>query len=128
MSTFREIEEVYKDDIIKKQKMVKFTAENIGDMEGELDQTAYYHDCVYFILDAKSNAVKIGVSHSVTERMIDVQVGNPNKLKVIAVITLRDSEQGDIEGELHRRFRHFRMRGEWFRYEGELKSFIENLP
>ncbi len=128
MSTHREIEEAYKDEIIKKSKMVKFTGENVGDMEGELNQASFYHESVYFILDAKSNAVKIGTSHSVEERMIDIQVGNPNKLRVIAVIPQGDSEQGNIEKELHGKFKHLRMRGEWFKYDGELKSFIKNLP
>jgi len=124
MSTFREIEQVYKDDIIRKQKMIKDMAENLGEMEGELDQSSFYEDSTYFILDAKSNAVKIGkTSQTIKEKMVSIQYGNPNKLRVIAVI-----EREDIEEELHLKFRRLRMRGEWFRYEGELKSFIEDLP
>jgi hypothetical protein len=31
------------------------------------------------------------------------------------------------EADLHRRFRTFRVRGEWFRYSDELRSFVEEI-
>jgi hypothetical protein len=31
------------------------------------------------------------------------------------------------EGTLHQRFAKLRVRGEWFRYEGALKEYVERL-
>lgn len=117
MSTFREIEEVYLEDIIKKQKMTKsIVAESIGELMS-LDR-----EDAYFILDEKSNAVKIGISWFIEKRLRAIQSCNPNKLKIIAIIPCGD------ENELHCKFEDFWIHGEWFKYEGELKSYIEKLP
>ena len=117
MSKWHEIREVYLNDIIKKQKMSKgITGESPGEMDGELFQD------VYFILDEKNNAVKIGASWFTEKRLPAIQAHNPNKLKIIAEIF-----RGD-EKRLHRRFENLHIHGEWFKYEGELKSFIQELP
>ena len=84
---------------------------------------------VYFILDEKSNAVKIGKANNIQERFSDLQTGNPNTLEVIYFIecdTVERSEQ--LEKKLHKKFDALRIRtnGEWFRYdESTFRQFFK---
>jgi hypothetical protein len=74
---------------------------------------------VYFI--ACNDAVKIGTAVNVTSRFNTLQIGNPDPLCLLGAIP------GDeiLEKALHRRFKHLRIRGEWFRNTDELAAFIE---
>jgi hypothetical protein len=72
--------------------------------------------------------VKIGVASSpdpgaVRVRVAELQTGNPYQLQLVHVI------RGDCGSEhaLHRRFKHIRVRSEWFRECDELIRFIESL-
>lgn len=71
---------------------------------------------VYFIHDAASHAIKIGLAKDVERRLSILQIGNPNCLQLIAVIP------GDerLEHLLHYAFMPDRIRGEWFRDEALL--------
>jgi hypothetical protein len=80
---------------------------------------------VYFIgaiiTEGESAAVKIGYSSSdPRKRLQKLQIGNPDKLYMLAW----ESGTFDDERALHRRFDHLWLRGEWFRYEGELESYL----
>lgn len=78
---------------------------------------------IYFIQQGCDGPIKIGYSNNnVYERLISLQIGNPNELKLIEEIpgTRR------VEKKLHKRFSNERIRGEWFEYSERLKLFIEN--
>lgn len=78
---------------------------------------------VYFALAEDQQLVKIGVGRNVWKRLEQIQTSCPYKLRIVAVL-----EDGHLkEQELHRRFAAYRLQGEWFRYEGELKSFIDEI-
>ena len=67
---------------------------------------------VYFIQSGDIGPVKIGwTSYGVERRLTELQCGNPEVLHIRRVIdgmSLRD------EFEMHKRFSHLRIRGEWF--------------
>ena len=65
--------------------------------------------------------VKIGWSNTLTRRIASIQQGVPGKLTIFGQL------EGDITAErtLHRRFAKYRIRGEWFRHEGELAEWIK---
>lgn len=65
--------------------------------------------------------VKIGVSTDVYERVATIQA--PEELKIYAIL------DGWItkEKQLHRRFSAYRLRGEWFKHEGELAKWIAHV-
>lgn len=65
---------------------------------------------VYLIQAQPSGAVKIGYSKDVYRRLASLQTANAETLSVVGVLDL------DMDGEkaLHKRFRHFRLSGEWF--------------
>lgn len=67
--------------------------------------------------------IKIGWSTDIRSRIDALQLGVPETLKVYGIIF------GDrrTEPTLHRRFTAQRLRGEWFRYEGELKIWVDDL-
>lgn len=72
----------------------------------------------YFITQG-DDYCKIGVTKNITHRMSGLQTSSPQKLH------LRKTLQGDVERSMHDRFSHLRVRGEWFRYEGALREFVE---
>lgn len=77
---------------------------------------------IYFIL-AKHKFVKIGYSANPKSRLKELSTGNPFKLKLLATMPgLHFTEK-----ELHTVFERFRMEGEWFRYDGQLKACIDSF-
>jgi hypothetical protein len=65
--------------------------------------------------------VKIGWSQNVVARKTELQTGVPERLKTYAVLNVIR----DMESDLHRRFWAYRLQGEWFRLEGELRDWVE---
>ena len=65
---------------------------------------------VYFVQCSETKFIKIGYAQSPIQRLQELQVGSPHKLKLIAEM------RGDIAAEhkIHDRFSHYRYRGEWF--------------
>jgi hypothetical protein len=78
---------------------------------------------VYFVQESGAGAIKIGTTKNVSTRVREMAVGTPHLLAVLAVIEgNRNTEQA-----LHRRFRHARIRGEWFRPVPELLDYIASI-
>lgn len=65
--------------------------------------------------------VKIGVSTDIYDRVASIQA--PEELKIYAILDGWISQ----EKELHRQFAEYRLRGEWFRHDGELAKWIAKI-
>lgn len=92
--------------------------ERVSGMNGKSDATGW----VYFIRAPGPNGlVKIGFARQPVQRLIDLQIGSPVEL------TLIGCHRGTMADETgwHRRFAHLRVRGEWFRYEPDLRKAIK---
>lgn len=79
---------------------------------------------VYFVqCMAEDRPVEIGTAmrDGVGYRMADLQVGNPFELRLLGTMPGGYAK----EAELHRRFAHLRIRGEWFRSEPELLAVVD---
>lgn len=76
---------------------------------------------LYFIQQDKY--IKIGYTKNIKTRLSDLQVSSPVKLNVLG---LMDGTFED-EAEMHKKFRHLSVNGEWFRYTDELVEFIDSL-
>ncbi len=76
---------------------------------------------VYFVEGA--GAIKIGTSTDVRSRLSTLQIASPYELTLLVTIP------GDHEREraLHDRFDRERLRGEWFRGDGELRMLVQML-
>jgi len=76
---------------------------------------------IYFI-KSESGHVKIGYSENGVEQRINaLQCGCPFELTLLKAI------DGDREQEqlLHRKFKSFRCKGEWFSFTDEIMNFLE---
>jgi hypothetical protein len=78
---------------------------------------AYFIGCK--VDDEISPFVKIGRG-DVEQRLSTLQIGCPYQLAIIGVTN------NYSETELHQRFNHLRVRGEWFRLDKELQRLIFN--
>ena len=68
---------------------------------------------VYFITDG--HFVKIGKANNIQQRLLFLQTGNPNKLKVLKVISCKDSQEAfELETFFHHCFADKRKQSEWF--------------
>jgi hypothetical protein len=76
---------------------------------------------VYFIRGG--DLIKIGTSANPAGRLREMQTGNAMELSLIG--TFQGGRRQ--ERELHMRFAHLRVRGEWFRAEEDLQKEIDRL-
>jgi hypothetical protein len=72
----------------------------------------------YFILNAIERAVKIGRSLDPERRLAQLQTGCAYDLQLLLVI------EGNHERQLHQRWQHLRMEGEWFKATDELLLYV----
>lgn len=74
---------------------------------------------VYFVSD--SRAIKIGKAVNPDKRLLELQTGNPNALKILYLIPCKTQKSAhDIESFLHRVYKMFKMEGEWFDLIGRI--------
>ncbi len=84
---------------------------------------AYNDEVVYFIVTEDRNYVKIGTSRNASERLSELQTGNPQRLVVLKTIP------GGHEKErlVHALWEKDRQMGEWFTLSSELLAWIHEL-
>ncbi len=82
--------------------------------------------CTIYFIKAPSGHVKIGSTHptKLRERIAELQVGNHQQLELIRIIENASREQ---EAWLHKQFKNFRIRGEWFKFTEEMLTVIIDL-
>lgn len=82
---------------------------------------------VYFVRPEGPDVyVKIGVARDIDRRMPELQLAWPVRLIVIGKQWSDDAVA--LERDLHRRFAHLHVRGEWHRLTGDLAAYIAGLP
>jgi hypothetical protein len=81
------------------------------------------HSFVYFVQAGESGPIKIGRAQSPTFRLPNLQVGNHERLRLLAVVP-----GGPImEAALHRYFGKGRLGGEWFKPTPRLVRLIAEI-
>lgn len=78
---------------------------------------------VYFIQAVSGGPIKIGVGSDPASRLLALQPGNPEQLRIAGVIRGGGYAR---ERDLHTRFRASRLYGEWFEPTPELLTLIES--
>lgn len=78
---------------------------------------------VYFVLDPKTNEIKIGETKEPRERIAQLEQEAGHPLLVLAVV----EDRLPLEKVLHIKFDHLMTRGERFSAEPELIAFINEL-
>ena len=102
---------------------------------GVLGRRSCYRHYIYFILDIEYDAVKIGISVNVKGRLKAIQSHNLHPLKILKTVRCEyliskipaNSLSRSYEQRIHKVFQDQQITGEWFKYEGVLKKFIEKL-
>lgn len=80
---------------------------------------------VYIIHDIYAGKVKIGKANDVHLRLQELQVGNPNELRIANIFPCNsDAEALLLEQQLHQKYDEYWVRGEWFEYLEEFESDI----
>lgn len=77
---------------------------------------------IYFIQNSEG-PIKIGYSKNVKTRFESLQSSNPDTLILLAEVKGNKT----MEQELHNKFSHLKIRGEWFKPERELTEHIQFL-
>lgn len=77
---------------------------------------------VYFVLQGEF--IKIGVASNIRKRLKSAGTFAPCEMKLLAWQRGGRKEEQD----LHAQFHSLRARGEWFRFEGELRRYVASLP
>lgn len=93
---------------------LNFAYDEDEDEDEELDNE------LYFILEAQSNSIKIGVSKDVEKRLSQLQTSNAFPLLLIG----RMQNRIDLEKNLHEKFKKYRLKGEWFSTNVSLIEYI----
>jgi len=76
---------------------------------------------IYFIQNGLEGDIKIGFSLNPNERIKSLQTGSPSTHRILLV---KEGTQKDEEG-LHKKFKKFRTKGEWFEPNEEILIFID---
>jgi hypothetical protein len=82
---------------------------------------------VYFIQLGSAGPIKIGYASNVRRRVHNLQTAHVGSLRVLATIHRPALDALALESEMHRRFGHLRLRGEWFSDGDDLLAFIKGL-
>jgi hypothetical protein len=75
---------------------------------------------IYVIVDETETCCKIGYSANPKKRCQDIQTSIPFNVELVIAVdgTIQDEKQ------VHRRFDHLRMKGEWFEYEDTIVKYL----
>lgn len=79
---------------------------------------------IYFIQSGEDGAIKIGYSEnegSIGRRLSSLQTGNPKQLYLRGI--LRGNRE--VELGIHKMFKKYNVRGEWFKPEKEIITFMK---
>lgn len=109
------------DDVAKIDRPVKL-AHFVSDYIGCACLSAPQTPCVYFV--KAGEFVKIGYSKDFSNRIGGIQTGCPITLEPL--LFFANCEACD-ERDIHATFRELRTNGEWFKYEGSLRSSVEEF-
>lgn len=67
---------------------------------------------------------KIGYSKNVESRLITLQTGNPDVLKIHHKIELPEERARLVENKIHKEYSYLRIKGEWFKMNPETAKGI----
>lgn len=83
---------------------------------------------VYFVVSVGNPLrMKIGKAKDVARRVAELQIGNAERLQLLAELRCKSEMHAKhMEGEAHRYFAFARKRGEWFMYDKKIGNKVRN--
>ena len=82
---------------------------------------------IYLIRQGDSNYYKIGMSKNPKNRLKDFQVASPQKLTLKHISECENAEPNQQEASLHKKFKEYHVRGEWYRFNENQISWVINI-
>ncbi len=80
---------------------------------------------IYFIQQNDNGPIKIGYTNNdIASRLYELQSANPVKLKILGSFPGGPKD----EKEIHKKFKKYKLLGEWFSPDEELIEYIGSLP
>lgn len=107
---------------IKQKYRECFSTEPFEDFVNYLKRKEERNEGLVYVIGNKSGGFcKIGFTRNVHKRIVEIQIGCPLPLEIFCVV------YGTMKTEqlLHKKYKDYRLNGEWFKYEGLLKENIE---
>lgn len=96
------------------QDRLRHAVAHAKQLENARLSNVYFIECEGFI--------KIGYAKDLARKVSNTQVGNPFKVKLLA--SFKTTRPHDDEATLHRMFKFYRVRGEWFRLPNNFISWL----
>lgn len=78
---------------------------------------------IYFVQSEADGAIKIGMSNNPLKRLSSLQSGSPATLHLLGIMKC-GFKSYETEQQLHDKFKHLSIHGEWFRPGEDLIGFI----
>jgi DNA-binding XRE family transcriptional regulator len=75
-----------------------------------------------YLISHEDKYLKIGHTNDINNRLSQLQVSTPIKLKLIHLI----KGGVNLEKELHQKFQDLRVNGEWFVYDAEILNYFSS--
>ena len=83
---------------------------------------------IYFIANERKSVVKIGVANRPNKRLKTFQTAHYEELIILRVIKVSTRTLAfQLESALHKKFKRFHIRGEWFKLTATVHNFIEDF-
>ena len=108
----------------KQARETIFNIIRLKELESVLPELNTNSSFVYIIKNMDTNNIKIGVSKDVYKRLETFRTGNDCQLELVYKSILC-SNAFDIESNIHKEFKNYHIRGEWFKVD--VKSVIDYL-
>ena len=77
---------------------------------------------LYFMVAMESGRVKIGIAHNPRMRVIKIQTGCPEEVRLCG--WLHPPNAKAVEAELHAKFSAEWLRGEWFEWSDAINAYV----
>lgn len=110
--------------LYNEEAIVDWTKSGLIDYVPKYDQTFCGKDSrsgfVYFIQQGLDGPIKIGFTIDPMERLASLQTANPYELHLLGCIAKNEA----LERELHQKYSHHHLRGEWFSPADEIVDYI----
>lgn len=108
----------------RKEGLCKICERNLNSERERRVRKAHQDAEGIYLIGDEHGRVKIGVFAFVPEsRLTQLQTGNADALQLLDYVFVKDAYK--VEAELHEKYDHLKVRGEWFQYTPEIS--LEHL-
>ena len=107
------------------KQLTRLYKESFNEAEDKSSLIPHY---LYFVYVENNEAVKIGITNCIYNRMQHYKTSNPCDVILIADLTLPNKEVAErLEEKIHCLFKKYRLHGEWFLANNEVLSFAKDI-